>query len=75
VSPLGLQEGAQRVADTESIHEVTLNADATEEKYRMTFRQYTRIRDIETVHAPNDQLVCATLTREDGTVESLDIGE
>lgn len=37
VSPLGLQEGAKRVAAANKVIEVTLNADATPQEFEMRF--------------------------------------
>jgi Restriction endonuclease len=37
VSPLGLQEGAQKVAGAANIHSISLNADATPQEFALSF--------------------------------------
>jgi hypothetical protein len=43
VSPLGLQEGAARVASAENIHSVTLNESSTTTEYILRFLNQVRI--------------------------------
>ena len=76
VSPLGLQAGAKRVAQAEKIHEVTLNADASADKYVAFIYREDAIQGIvaDRMQMPTDELISATMTHADGTVEELDMG-
>lgn len=49
ISPLGLQEGAQKVAASANIHSVELDADATPEQFALSFlgNLFVGIRGVE----------------------------
>lgn len=51
VSPLGLQEGAARVAEAEGIISVQLNADASPSEYMMRFLNQLRFGAVERLTA------------------------
>jgi len=73
VSPLGLQEGASKIAQAENIYNVILDANSTITEYVLKFLEKTRYGK----HLEGTIGITATLStkviRKDGTVE--DLGE
>jgi hypothetical protein len=68
VSPLGLQEGARKVAAAEGIHEVLMDANSTRTDYMLRFLNKVFVGASDTV-AVTERLT-VTITRADGTQES-----
>ena len=67
VSPLGLQEGAERLAKAENIVEVRLDENSTNHEYLMKFLNKTMIGLHDTISVSDD--VTAELDKENGTTE------
>ena len=70
VSPLGLQEGAQKVANAENIVSVTLGADSSSTDYLMKFLDQIRVGMSGEIHVTGKLGI--KVTRKGGTVEDFE---
>lgn len=70
ISPLGLQEGAARLAACENIVEVLLNANATPEEFRMKFLGHLKIGLLERVSVKMETSLRVIHRDKDGNVLS-----
>lgn len=68
VSPLGLQEGAKKVAANANIVEVVLNQDSTTTDYMLSFLNQIHIGISETVHV-TDHLVIEIRDKDGNVVD------
>jgi hypothetical protein len=66
VSPLGLQEGAKKVAAQANIVEVVLNQDSTTTNYLLSFLNQIHIGILETVHITDHWMI--EILDKDGNV-------
>jgi hypothetical protein len=71
VSPLGLQEGASKIAKAENIYSVILDADSTTTEYVLRFLEKTRYGKYLQSTIPITATLSAKVIRKDGTVEDL----
>ena len=71
VSPLGLQEGAARIANVENIQNIILNENCTKSEYVLRFLEKVRIgKHLHGLIAPKGTLV-GKIIRKDGSIEEL----
>jgi hypothetical protein len=73
VSPIGLQEGAMRIAAAENVINVVLDENCDHYKYMMRFLEYVMIGLQDTINM-NDS-VCYELRDKDGKVVRRGVGE
>ena len=73
VSPLGLQEGASKIAYAENIYSVILNENSTTAEYVLKFLERTRYGKHLQGNLSFRGTISAKVIRKDGTVE--DLGE
>ena len=73
VSPLGMQEGASKIAQAETIYNVILDADSTTTEYILRFLEKTRYGKKLEGRLPYKGTLHAMLIHKDGSVE--DLGE
>jgi len=71
VSPLGLQEGAKKVAANASIIEVVLSQDSTTTDYMLSFLSQIHIGFSETVHI-TDHMVAELRDKDGNLVERIE---
>jgi hypothetical protein len=71
VSPLGLQEGASKIAKAENIYSVILDAGSTTTEYVLRFLEKTRYGKHLQSTIPITATLSAKVIRKDGTVEDL----
>lgn len=68
VSPLGLQEGATKVANAENIRTVHMDKNSTRTDYMLSFLNEVFVGVSDTMHITES--VTITITRADGTQET-----